>query len=62
MPQLAPLNWFFLFFLFWFVVGLSSVLIWWSFKVEYKIGVFISDDKKDSVNTGSGKLLKSWDW
>nr|ACF04910.1 ATP synthase F0 subunit 8 [Calyptraea chinensis] len=39
MPQLAPLNWFFLYILFWFIVMLMSILIWWSnlslFKSNY---------------------------
>nr|YP_009231972.1 ATP synthase F0 subunit 8 [Bolma rugosa]AMA07320.1 ATP synthase F0 subunit 8 [Bolma rugosa] len=59
MPQLAPLNWLFLFFLFWSMVGLSSTLIWWSFKTEYKVQV------TESFTSGSenlNKFPKSWDW
>nr|AUI11304.1 ATP synthase F0 subunit 8 [Calliostoma zizyphinum] len=37
MPQLAPVNWLFLFLLFWFIIALSSTLIWWSFKAEYSL-------------------------
>nr|YP_010281932.1 ATP synthase F0 subunit 8 [Turbo cornutus]UKH51311.1 ATP synthase F0 subunit 8 [Turbo cornutus] len=59
MPQLAPINWLFLFFLFWFVVGLSSTLIWWSFKTEYKIKS-INNMNKTSEN--DNKFLKSWNW
>nr|AHA84994.1 ATP synthase subunit 8 [Lunella aff. cinerea STW-2013] len=59
MPQLAPLNWLFLFFLFWFVVGLSSTLIWWFFDTGYKVSVTV--DRK-GTNSYSGGSLKSWDW
>nr|QIZ12533.1 ATP synthase F0 subunit 8 [Tonicina zschaui] len=29
MPQLAPMNWFFLMFFFWFMVFLLVVIFWW---------------------------------
>nr|YP_009742262.1 ATP synthase F0 subunit 8 [Neverita didyma]QID90344.1 ATP synthase F0 subunit 8 [Neverita didyma] len=35
MPQLSPLNWIFLFLLFWIAVLTVSVLIWWSKKILY---------------------------
>nr|YP_010990341.1 ATP synthase F0 subunit 8 [Capulus dilatatus]WOW98757.1 ATP synthase F0 subunit 8 [Capulus dilatatus] len=35
MPQLSPLNWIFLFMLFWIAVLCMSVLIWWSKKVYF---------------------------
>nr|YP_010983456.1 ATP synthase F0 subunit 8 [Euprotomus aratrum]WOK41623.1 ATP synthase F0 subunit 8 [Euprotomus aratrum] len=36
MPQLSPLNWIFLFLLFWTAVLTMSVLLWWSSKVYYR--------------------------
>nr|YP_010890362.1 ATP synthase F0 subunit 8 [Stenothyra glabra]USN91680.1 ATP synthase F0 subunit 8 [Stenothyra glabra] len=35
MPQLSPLNWIFLFVLFWASVILMSMLIWWSKKIYF---------------------------
>nr|AVN97707.1 ATP synthase F0 subunit 8 [Potamopyrgus antipodarum] len=35
MPQLSPLNWVFLFILFWSSVILVSILIWWSKKTIF---------------------------
>nr|AYP41251.1 ATP synthase F0 subunit 8 [Melarhaphe neritoides] len=35
MPQLSPLNWIFLFILFWSAVLSVSILIWWSSKVYF---------------------------
>nr|QBC73137.1 ATP synthase subunit 8 [Anatoma sp. MNHN-IM-2013-42003] len=35
MPQLAPINWLFLFFLFWGTVGICSSVVWWMFKPSY---------------------------
>nr|YP_009318326.1 ATP synthase F0 subunit 8 [Tegula argyrostoma]AOZ71807.1 ATP synthase subunit 8 [Tegula argyrostoma] len=58
MPQLAPVNWLLLFFLFWFAVGITSTLIWWSFKTEYKIQG-VSSPKNSSV---PGTEFKSWNW
>nr|YP_009318313.1 ATP synthase F0 subunit 8 [Astralium haematragum]AOZ71794.1 ATP synthase subunit 8 [Astralium haematragum] len=54
MPQLAPLNWLFLFFLFWLMVVVSSILIWWSFKMSYTI------DRTDTKFVVVSP--KSWDW
>nr|YP_009434652.1 ATP synthase F0 subunit 8 [Tectus pyramis]ATF29384.1 ATP synthase F0 subunit 8 [Tectus pyramis] len=66
MPQLAPVNWIFLFILFWFVIGIVSVLIWWSFKVEYKIqGMGETGDVTPSINSSWSSAnmdLKSWKW
>nr|AEK84198.1 ATP synthase F0 subunit 8 [Alcithoe tigrina] len=36
MPQLSPLNWIFLFFLFWSSVSGLSILIWWSMKTFFR--------------------------
>nr|YP_010241769.1 ATP synthase F0 subunit 8 [Terebellum terebellum]QTI82456.1 ATP synthase F0 subunit 8 [Terebellum terebellum] len=36
MPQLSPLNWIFLFLLFWAAVLLMSVIIWWTNKIYYQ--------------------------
>nr|UBI44058.1 ATP synthase F0 subunit 8 [Paratectonatica tigrina] len=35
MPQLSPLNWIFLFLLFWVAVLMISILIWWSKKIYF---------------------------
>nr|WHM50487.1 ATP synthase F0 subunit 8 [Helicostoa sinensis] len=35
MPQLAPLNWMFLFILFWTMIALVSIMIWWSKKTFF---------------------------
>nr|YP_009000284.1 ATP synthase F0 subunit 8 [Semisulcospira libertina]AHC70267.1 ATP synthase F0 subunit 8 [Semisulcospira libertina] len=36
MPQLSPLNWTFLFLLFWFIIFLTFALIWWQKSLYYK--------------------------
>nr|YP_010690951.1 ATP synthase F0 subunit 8 [Lambis lambis]WBU92602.1 ATP synthase F0 subunit 8 [Lambis lambis] len=36
MPQLSPLNWIFLFLLFWVAVLTVSILLWWSSKIFYR--------------------------
>nr|YP_009420766.1 ATP synthase F0 subunit 8 [Conomurex luhuanus]ASO76830.1 ATP synthase F0 subunit 8 [Conomurex luhuanus] len=36
MPQLSPLNWIFLFLLFWTAVLTMSIILWWSSKVYYR--------------------------
>nr|YP_005351151.1 ATP synthase F0 subunit 8 [Tegula brunnea]AFB78101.1 ATP synthase F0 subunit 8 [Tegula brunnea] len=58
MPQLAPVNWLLLFFLFWFTVGITSTLIWWSSKTEYSIQG-VSSSKNPSVPSTESK---SWNW
>nr|YP_009427757.1 ATP synthase F0 subunit 8 [Baicalia turriformis]ASU96508.1 ATP synthase F0 subunit 8 [Baicalia turriformis] len=35
MPQLSPLNWIFLFILFWAAVIITSIMIWWSKKILF---------------------------
>nr|AXA45371.1 ATP synthase F0 subunit 8 [Mitromorpha fischeri] len=52
MPQLSPLNWILLFFLFWVAVLAVSVLIWWSSKLVY------SSKSSDSVKLEENK----WTW
>nr|QXP99773.1 ATP synthase F0 subunit 8 [Melanoides tuberculata] len=37
MPQLSPLNWIFLFSLFWLTVFLVFCLIWWQGSFEFKV-------------------------
>nr|QHD26807.1 ATP synthase F0 subunit 8 [Melo melo] len=36
MPQLSPLNWIFLFTLFWVMVLSFSILVWWSSKIFFQ--------------------------
>nr|YP_010852299.1 ATP synthase F0 subunit 8 [Desmaulus extinctorium]WGH72831.1 ATP synthase F0 subunit 8 [Desmaulus extinctorium] len=38
MPQLSPLNWIFLYLLFWFIVMTVSVMIWWSNNSFFRSG------------------------
>nr|YP_009255703.1 ATP synthase F0 subunit 8 [Tylomelania sarasinorum]AND97137.1 ATP synthase F0 subunit 8 [Tylomelania sarasinorum] len=37
MPQLSPLNWVFLFLLFWGVIFLVFSMMWWESKVSYLV-------------------------
>nr|UAA82789.1 ATP synthase F0 subunit 8 [Tarebia granifera] len=37
MPQLSPLNWMFLFLLFWLTIFLVFCLIWWQSSFEFKV-------------------------
>nr|ARI50087.1 ATP synthase F0 subunit 8 [Tectus virgatus] len=61
MPQLAPVNWLFLFILFWFIIGLISAMVWWNSKLEYKIGD--SAMSSGSRNQGlPGNLKGPWCW
>nr|YP_010536708.1 ATP synthase F0 subunit 8 [Trochus sacellum]UYC29880.1 ATP synthase F0 subunit 8 [Trochus sacellum] len=55
MPQLAPVNWLFLFSLFWLIIALSSTLIWWSFKTEYKLSSLSASPHKRAPQ-------KTWSW
>nr|QIQ23140.1 ATP synthase subunit 8 [Rochia nilotica] len=62
MPQLAPVNWLFLFILFWFTISLVSALVWWSSKLEYKVDNG-SDDNQTSLGPSMpGHAASSWDW
>nr|AEK84150.1 ATP synthase F0 subunit 8 [Cymbiola pulchra] len=49
MPQLSPLNWIFLFLLFWSMVLSLSILIWWfkkiSFKSNYESTIHLKENK-----------------
>nr|YP_009773431.1 ATP synthase F0 subunit 8 [Acanthochitona avicula]QIZ12675.1 ATP synthase F0 subunit 8 [Acanthochitona avicula] len=53
MPQLAPLNWVMLFFLFWGSVMFIFVFVWWANNKSYYF--FSVSDKS------TGKL-KKWCW
>nr|YP_010583759.1 ATP synthase F0 subunit 8 [Bathypolypus sponsalis]UXN83955.1 ATP synthase F0 subunit 8 [Bathypolypus sponsalis] len=35
MPQLSPLNWMFLFSLFWLLIMINSSIMWWNMKNKY---------------------------
>nr|QHE65363.1 ATP synthase F0 subunit 8 [Neptuneopsis gilchristi] len=51
MPQLSPLNWIFLFILFWSSILSLSVLIWWTSKIFYESKSFISlSEEKNKWN------------
>nr|YP_009743683.1 ATP synthase F0 subunit 8 [Notocochlis gualtieriana]QIE12000.1 ATP synthase F0 subunit 8 [Notocochlis gualtieriana] len=52
MPQLSPLNWIFLFLLFWVAILVMSVLIWWSKKIYFST----STSKVSSVKENK------WNW
>nr|YP_009742275.1 ATP synthase F0 subunit 8 [Polinices sagamiensis]QID90357.1 ATP synthase F0 subunit 8 [Polinices sagamiensis] len=52
MPQLSPLNWIFLFVLFWTAVLVVSILIWWSKKVQ-----FLTKTSSITVNKEN-----KWNW
>nr|YP_010580907.1 ATP synthase F0 subunit 8 [Entemnotrochus rumphii]UZT27092.1 ATP synthase F0 subunit 8 [Entemnotrochus rumphii] len=54
MPQLAPINWLFLFMMFWASVLLGSVMLWWVYKIEFSL------EKKKALP--SKNLTKSWRW
>nr|WNO18594.1 ATP synthase F0 subunit 8 [Paralepetopsis sp.] len=56
-PQLGPLNWLVLFFVFWLFVGLFSLVLWWEFDMSFSF----SEGGVDSV--GSGSVLGfGWSW
>nr|QMP96514.1 ATP synthase F0 subunit 8 [Bithynia leachii] len=52
MPQLSPLNWMFLFILFWTTISLVSIMIWWSKKT------FFSTQKSETPTLKQNK----WNW
>nr|YP_010983259.1 ATP synthase F0 subunit 8 [Lentigo lentiginosus]WOK01725.1 ATP synthase F0 subunit 8 [Lentigo lentiginosus] len=52
MPQLSPLNWIFLFLLFWVAVLTMSILLWWSNKVYYR----------SSSSASSTLKSNKWNW
>nr|YP_009318339.1 ATP synthase F0 subunit 8 [Angaria delphinus]AOZ71820.1 ATP synthase subunit 8 [Angaria delphinus] len=66
MPQLAPVNWLLLFLFFWFIIGLVSCIIWWSFNSEYKIDSGLTGmnamGKEDKWAGRIQKSKKSWSW
>nr|YP_001382324.1 ATP synthase F0 subunit 8 [Sepia esculenta]BAF73652.1 ATP synthase subunit 8 [Sepia esculenta] len=36
MPQLSPINWLFLFFMFWIILMINSSIMWWNTMNLYK--------------------------
>nr|YP_009378320.1 ATP synthase F0 subunit 8 [Solemya elarraichensis]ARH10752.1 ATP synthase F0 subunit 8 [Solemya elarraichensis] len=44
MPQLSPLNWLFLFFMFWSVIFLMMSMIWWTGSKKF----FVEGRQEDS--------------
>nr|QWL25118.1 ATP synthase F0 subunit 8 [Aliger gigas] len=52
MPQLSPLNWIFLFLLFWAAVLTMSIILWWSSKIYYR----------SSSSTQSTFKGNKWNW
>nr|YP_010884209.1 ATP synthase F0 subunit 8 [Pila globosa]WIW42427.1 ATP synthase F0 subunit 8 [Pila globosa] len=52
MPQLSPLNWIFLFFMFWLLVIIISAMIWWN-----KKNFFYSALNEKLTNTPN-----KWSW
>nr|YP_009169449.1 ATP synthase F0 subunit 8 [Galeodea echinophora]AKL90646.1 ATP synthase F0 subunit 8 [Galeodea echinophora] len=52
MPQLSPLNWIFLFILFWIAVLSLSILIWWSSKIYFQSSAVTSSTIKEN----------KWNW
>nr|YP_009239753.1 ATP synthase F0 subunit 8 [Turritella bacillum]AMM72631.1 ATP synthase F0 subunit 8 [Turritella bacillum] len=56
MPQLSPLNWIFLFFLFWCVVFSVSAMIWWGSKV----GFSFNEKMPEEDELGPSENIWSW--
>nr|YP_010241794.1 ATP synthase F0 subunit 8 [Xenophora japonica]QTI82482.1 ATP synthase F0 subunit 8 [Xenophora japonica] len=52
MPQLSPLNWIFLFILFWLAVISVSILIWWVKKVYFQTEPLSSKGQEEN----------KWNW
>nr|YP_003204775.1 ATP synthase F0 subunit 8 [Cymbium olla]ACF04869.1 ATP synthase F0 subunit 8 [Cymbium olla] len=50
MPQLSPLNWVFLFMLFWFMISAISVMIWWSSKMNFNLESGFKDFNENKWN------------
>nr|YP_010381766.1 ATP synthase F0 subunit 8 [Perotrochus quoyanus]YP_010381779.1 ATP synthase F0 subunit 8 [Perotrochus charlestonensis]UDL72154.1 ATP synthase F0 subunit 8 [Perotrochus quoyanus]UDL72168.1 ATP synthase F0 subunit 8 [Perotrochus charlestonensis] len=57
MPQLAPINWLFLFIMFWLTILVSAAMLWWSYKVEFYL-----DNKTKKMARTNINSLKSWRW
>nr|UFI48607.1 ATP synthase F0 subunit 8 [Haliotis ovina] len=55
MPQLAPINWLFLFTLFWLTIATVAVIIWWSYKPNYTIHA-------PSARSNNSQSPQSWPW
>nr|YP_009421072.1 ATP synthase F0 subunit 8 [Viviparus chui]ASR74845.1 ATP synthase F0 subunit 8 [Viviparus chui] len=56
MPQLSPLNWVLLFFVFWVVILLVFVLIWW----EQKIDFGVADNGYGAMEVSCSE--NKWEW
>nr|BAU24811.1 ATP_synthase_F0_subunit_8 [Lepetodrilus nux] len=54
MPQLSPINWLFLFVMFWSVISLATCLLWWMMVVKFS---FVS-----SVGSGVSESYKGGFW
>nr|YP_001382312.1 ATP synthase F0 subunit 8 [Vampyroteuthis infernalis]BAF73640.1 ATP synthase subunit 8 [Vampyroteuthis infernalis] len=39
MPQLSPINWIFLFSFFWFMMSITSSIMWWNPLNMYKMNM-----------------------
>nr|YP_009131205.1 ATP synthase F0 subunit 8 [Cyanoplax caverna]AIA77054.1 ATP synthase F0 subunit 8 [Cyanoplax caverna] len=52
MPQLAPMNWIFLFLLFWMTVFTVSIWLWWMNSKKYSF----------KSHKTSFKHSKKWPW
>nr|YP_009378346.1 ATP synthase F0 subunit 8 [Solemya velesiana]ARH10778.1 ATP synthase F0 subunit 8 [Solemya velesiana] len=48
MPQLSPLNWLFLFFVFWCVIFLMMCVVWWSTGQHYDMKSEFKSEKISS--------------
>nr|ACL99777.1 ATP synthase subunit 8 [Haliotis tuberculata coccinea] len=55
MPQLAPINWLFLFTLFWITIATVAVIIWWSYKPNYTINT-------PPQSPANPQTTGSWPW
>nr|QBC73200.1 ATP synthase subunit 8 [Perotrochus caledonicus] len=57
MPQLAPINWLFLFIMFWLTVLTGAAMLWWSYKVKFYLS-----NKTKKMAPANISPLKSWRW
>nr|YP_007891045.1 ATP synthase F0 subunit 8 [Sepia pharaonis]AGJ71770.1 ATP synthase F0 subunit 8 [Sepia pharaonis] len=48
MPQLSPINWLFLFILFWLILMINSSIMWWNTTNMYKFNKNIK--KLNNIN------------
>nr|ALK03388.1 ATP synthase F0 subunit 8 [Lepetodrilus schrolli] len=52
MPQLSPINWLFLFVMFWSVISLATCLLWWMMIVKFSF-ISSSETGMEDGNKGS---------